>query len=280
MIWMARHGTLLARLNTTVLILSVAVAAYAVAIGQWWWAAAAAFVVVGHQTRPPVLWLSLVVAVVVHAWPAAVCAGLAVALDLPGRLPSGLTRLRPRALDEQALATRIADLRPDLRRRLESEGPRVDTAVLVRVAGDADPDRWPTAVGSTPNNSEGGLVAGTRWTVIAAEAALVAARRPDTASAADIHLLAAIAVELPHSLARKVIGSPEHPGAVLTAAGLTASQVAAMIIWALKQPGAELLLARMEYAGRNRQRAKAARHPLDEQTWRLLSRKSGGHEIQ
>lgn len=267
------------RLRVAAIMLAVGVAVYAAVTAHWLWVLAAALVVGAMYTRPLVVLASLIAAVILGAWPAAVAASLAVLADLGIRLQ--LRFGRSPALDEAALAARVEGLSPGLRRRFESCGHRVDTAVLLRVAVEEDPARWPVLEPSAQamTNSEGGLVAGTRWTVVAAEAVLAAAHRPDAAAAIDVHQLAAIAAWLPCSLAHNIIGNLNHDRRVMEAAGLTPAQVKDMILLAIKQPGGELLLPRMELAIKVHEPGRG--QLLDESHWRALRapmRQGDGHD--
>jgi hypothetical protein len=248
---------------------AVGAAVHAGVVGNWSWLAVSLVVLLGTRGSAMLTAAGAIGALVVGAWPAVAAAGLALGswLTIRIRLRSG--RIAP--LTEQALASAVAGVPPALARYLEVVGDgRVDTVTLVTAALRDEPSRWPAGAGSLSrvDGSEGGLVDGTAWTVIAAEAALVVAQRPDQATPVDVHLLAAIGVSLPYSHARAALGKERAGGnAVLTSAGLTAEQLTRMLLEASKRPGGELLIARTELAVRT-----GSRHDelLADQEWRRI----------
>jgi hypothetical protein len=223
---------------------------------------------VGTLTRPVVLLASLPVAIVLGAWPATIAAAIGILAEGGQWLQ---IRFAPSPTwDETALASRIAVLPVELRRRLESVGHQVDTAVLLLAAIEDDPARWPIAATSIPtmNNGEGGVVSGTCWTVIAGEAALAASQQPERAGSVDTHLLASIAALLPHSLASNAFSAGTGSRPPSTAGGFTTTQIYDLIRRAITQPGAELLLSRMELV--TRRNGPTPHQLLDDDRWRAL----------
>jgi hypothetical protein len=209
------------------------------------------------------------VAVVAGAWLAVGAACLSAVAALAMRL--WLRVRRPAPLAQSALAAVVAHLSPTFTRYLKQLGKgRVDTVALLRAGILDDPSRWPVAVGSLPevNGSEGGVVAGTVWTVVAAEAALVAGQHPDRATPVDATLLAAISVLLPHSHAQVALKAvPDAARRAWEATGLSMGQLNQMLIGAAKRPGGELLMARVEMDVRAGSPKGAV---LAEQEWQRL----------
>jgi hypothetical protein len=265
-------------LNVLATFLAAGAAAHAVVVGNWRWLAAAALVLVGCNTPYLVAVLSLVVAILLGAWPAAVAASLCVLAGGGIRLYARFPELSE--LDEEALASRVLALPVDLRLQVEQAGDSiVDSVVLLMASLTDDPERWPdlTEIHSGPESSEGGLVAGTRWTIVAAEAVLVAGGRPDPDCPVDVHLLAALGCVLPSSRAGAMMteaGKGLRPA--LATMGVTPAQLGSMLVTAAKQPGGELIMARTELDVRD---GSPSVRVLGDDAWRALGvpvRRSGG----
>jgi hypothetical protein len=248
---------------------AVGAAVHAGVVGNWSWLAVSIVVLIGTLGSTMLTVAGAIGALVVGAWPAVVAAGLAVGTQLAIRVRLRFPLVAP--LTEQALAAAVAGVPPALARYLEVAGSgRVDTVTLVTVALRDEPSRWPADASplSHVDGSEGGLVDGTAWTVIAAEAALVVAQRPDRATPVDVHLLAAIGALLPYSHAQVALGRKRAGGnAMVTLAGLTTEQMTRMLLEAGNQPGGELLIARTELAVRTGSRNDEL---LADQEWRRI----------
>lgn len=256
---------------------AVGAAVQAGVVGNWPWLAVSLVVLVGTRGSMMLTAVGAIGALAVGAWPAVAAAGMALAAQLLILLRLRFPRVTP--LTEQALAAAVAGVPPTLARYLALlGGGRVDTVTLVTAALIDEPSRWPADSGpfSPVDSSEGGLVDGTTWTVIAAEAALVAAQRPDQATPLDVHLLAAVGAMLPYSHAGVALGKKRAGGnAMVTLAGLTTDQLTRMLLAASKQPGGELLIARTELAVRNGSRND---EPLADQEWRRIGAPMRGAE--
>jgi hypothetical protein len=256
---------------------AVGAAVHAGVVGNWSWLAVSIVVLIGTRGSTMITVVGAIGALVVGAWPAVVAAGLDLGTRLAVRVRLRFPRIAP--LAEQALAAAVAGVPAALARYLEvAGGGRVDTVTLVTAALRDEPSRWPADTDQLADvdGSEGGLVDGTAWTVIAAEAALVVAQRPDQATPTDVHLLAAIGALLPYSHAQVALGKKRAGGnAMVTPAGLTVEQMTRMLLKASKQPGGELLIARTELAVRT---GSPNNELLADQEWRRIGapmRKAG-----
>jgi hypothetical protein len=250
-------------------LLGVGAAVHASVTGNWLWLAASVVVLVGVRRSTTLTVAGAIGAVVVAAWPALVAAGVSL-LSQVG-LQIWLRWRRPHPLRQPALVAAVSAVPPALRRYLETlGGGRVDTVTLLTAAVRDEPTRWPYGANTATQvkGSEGGLVENTVWTVVAAEAALVAAQRPDQVMPVDVQLLAAVGVLLPHSHAQIALKTVRASGQVaLELAGLTSRQLGRMLIDAAKKPGGELLMARVEMDVRA---GSANGELLDDQQWRRL----------
>jgi hypothetical protein len=254
---------------------AVGAAVHAGVTGNWSWLAVSVVVLVGTRGSTMLTAAGAIGALVFGAWPAVVAAGLALGIQVALRIRLRFPHIAP--LTESALAAAVAGVPPALARYLVAVGGgRVDTVTLLTAALRDEPSRWPADIGpvSHVDGSEGGLVDGTAWTVVAAETALVVAQRPDQAMPVDVHLLAAVGALLPHSHAQVALRKVRASGnAMLTLAGLTGEQMARMLLAAGKQPGGELLFARADLAVRADLGVRAGSQNdelLADQEWRRI----------
>jgi hypothetical protein len=250
--------------QTAATILGIVAAAYSAVAGQWWWLGAAVLVIAGTLGPGVIKLAALVTALALAAWPAAVAACVSVlAWAMTWLIP--LLPRRPSPLDESALVAAVDDLPPGERSMIErSAAGQVDSIAIVRAALADDPSRWPFAVYELGDATahEGGLVAPTGWTVVACEAALVAACRPDVAVPIDVHHLAGAALLLPNSAASARLGR-QTGDAVMGALGMSVGQAAEQFVRAAEKPGAELIVARAL-------RGAAAKSELTDAEWQRL----------
>jgi CHAT domain len=214
---------------------------------DWGGALVAGVVLVGTLSSNGLVFVALMVAVAFAQWIAAGCA----AVGTLSWMLMVAAHLRPRPVwDDSPLATTVAALPGSIRERLEraaaSTGDhRVHTGVILRTAIADSPTRWrPLNITTIPLASEGGLVAGTRWTVCAAEAVLIARTLAGADQEVDLHILGAAAMLAPSSAGYTCGG----PGGASEIAGLDLAQAIRTLMVAAKIPGGELIMPRLLHA--------------------------------
>lgn len=263
---MTRRLRLFSRVHTFAVMAGVATAVYSGLTQQWEWLGASVFVVVAGMVNSLLVIAAALGCVVVGAWPALAAAGVMLLAETAVRVRAHYVP-DVRTLDIPALAKLVRNLPPSL---MPNEDV-VTTAVLLRAAVADDQARWRVITGpiDAPANAEGGIVAGTKWTVVAAEAVLVAAERPRTGLPLDIHTLAAFGVILPNSLAQHaIIKFVRNLGPALTVLGVDSGGAVEMLTRAADRPGGEYILRRTRYAV---SRGIATGALLDDVTWARLS---------
>jgi len=178
-----------------------------------------------------------------------------------GRTPTGQTTARvlvgrghwiPFSASDLALVTEQA------KRELASASVQLKTAenslvtslCLLRAAEATDPHRWGSVTVSEPAriSAEGGELADTGWTVVAAEAAHLAQYLPRTGARPDIHDLALAAILLPSSMAAQAVPQGrESFGAIFESAGLSVPGLLKALTQAAKAPAGALIMARQKF---------------------------------
>jgi len=126
----------------------------------------------------------------------------------------------------------------------------VTSLSLLRAAEAADPHRWGSVTVTEPAriSAEGGELAGTGWTVVAAEAAHLAQYLPRTGARPDIHDLALAAILLPSSMAGQAVPQGrESFGAIFDSAGLSVPGLLKALTQAAKAPAGALIMARQKF---------------------------------
>ncbi|WP_143030166.1 hypothetical protein [Pseudonocardia oroxyli] len=249
--------------------LAIAAAIYFTVVADWWGVGVAVLVLVASLGNAVARTIALIVALLFAAWPAAVAAGVAVLASALGALP-GAAPARP--LDRDALVAAVHSLPPAERSRIErATDGLVDSLALVRAAVADDSTRWSVdGVDVSGAGFDGGAVEDLGWTLVACEAALVAAHRPDKDRAVDVHHLAAASLLLPHSAAAVRLGTAAGTTAAAVL-GLVDEQAIQLLVRTSRARGAELISPRVErLAGSMRGRANVAMTELTEDEWRRL----------
>lgn len=225
--------------------LALLVVAYSGATLRWWWLGAAVLALVATLSTALVRATALLAALIVGAWPAAVAAG--VALVASGMQATARHPAMRRPLDTAALVAAVNSLPAGERAAIErAASGAVDSLAIVRAAVVDDPGRWPFDVSEVGGTGyEGGRIAATRWTVVACEAALMAACRPDTERPIDLHHVAGAALMVLNSAASDRFGL-RGVNAAAEALGLSDGQAIEQTVRMTKCPGAEVFVQRME----------------------------------
>lgn len=225
---------------------------YAAVGSHWLWLAAGALALATAFIDGPLSIAVVTFAILTGAWLAAASAAVNFAAWICTQLVARYALRAP--FNEAALIEFVEGISPSLRSQIEAiENERVDTVSILRAAVRADPQRWQSAPQQLAdrNGSEGGPVGRTRWTVAAAEAALVANCRPDSTTALNLHILAAAGLLLPYSAAGAAFERSKDALLAATAVlGLSAGQAAAQLTRASRQPGGELIVARVGLANK------------------------------
>ena len=120
---------------------------------------------------------------------------------------------------------------------------------LLQGAVAADPHRWRSVTVAEPVriSAEGGELADTGWTIVAAEAAHVAHYLPRTGALPDIHDLALAAILVPNSMAQEAVASrPGGAGTALQSAGLSVPGARKALAQAASTSAGALIMARAE----------------------------------
>lgn len=126
----------------------------------------------------------------------------------------------------------------------------VTSLALLRAAVADDPHRWLSVAVSEPPrlSAEGGELLDTGWTIVAAEAALLAQHLPYAGAVPDIHDLAVAAILLPNSIAQYAVksGSSQGMAAAIQAAGLSMAAARKALSRAAGTSAGALIMARVE----------------------------------
>ncbi len=267
----------LERLRFVGVTVAVVATADAAATTNWIWLAAGVAVLAGAAIGDSLAFAGLLVAFAVGSWPAMIAGVLGSAAwltatvagrmmvgplgmaggplgaafaprDLPPDLPSVGRQGLGGTLDDVALAAAVTAVPAELRRRLGELASSVSTDTMLRAAVADDPVRWASAASTGRTEAfEGGPLGDTGWTVAAAETALMATCRPNQLSPIDLHLLAGLALLVPHSAAQVRYGDTSNAtDQAKTVVGLSTQAVTRILVATCMRPGGELLMARVE----------------------------------
>jgi hypothetical protein len=256
-----------ARARVLATFIAVGAVVQATTTAHWTWLLVSLAVLVTIQLRYQFQAVGLALALMFGAWPAAVAAVLSAAVEAVWQLILRFGRIPP-VFDEPALSALVADVPESITRSATSV---VDTLALLEAAITQDPGRWNSAARGVcaDVNGEGGFIANTRWTVVAAEAILVARQHPDELAVLDIHALAAAAALLPNSRARAAIANLGADQALpLRVLGLSQSDMAKMLAGAAKRPGGGLITTRVDLDLRGRPGRSSL---LDDAGWAAIT---------
>lgn len=128
--------------------------------------------------------------------------------------------------------------------------PPVTSLTLLKAAVQADPHRWRDAAATEPDrlSNEGGELLDTGWTIVAAEAVLLASNFPRLGLAMDIHDLAVAAVTLPNSNAQAALSASGHAwlAAAQDVAGLSMVELRNALVRSSRTPAGALIMPRVE----------------------------------
>lgn len=140
-----------------------------------------------------------------------------------------------------------------------ARGETLTTRALLDAAIAADPGRWAGVKLTEPRtlSAEGGEVAGTGWTVVAGEAALVAMNLPNATLPVTIHELAVAAMLLPGSNVQRTLGDEDRAVVLTKVAGLSEVNATQALTKASRAPGGGLLTRRARLVLADRDLAKA-----------------------
>jgi hypothetical protein len=245
----------------------------AAATEHWSWLLVSLTVLVTIQLKYHFQAAGLVLALLAGAWVAVAAAALGAAAEALGQWTLRFGRV-PAVFDEHALSALVSGARGSI---TLPAAEVVDTLVLLEAAVALDPGRWGSAGRGVRADlsGEGGLVANTRWTVVAAEAILLAGQHPDAHQVLDIHTVAAAAALLPNSRASAAVANLGADHALpLRVLGLSQPGMADMLIKAAKQPGGGLIVARVDLDLRGRTKRSSV---LDDIDWaRITGRNPSG----
>lgn len=282
----------LERLRLVGVTVAAVVTADAAATTNWIWLVAGVAVLAGAAVGDSLAFAGLLVAFAVGSWPAMV-AGLMgsaawITATVAGRMAGGLHGLllpspilppdlpsfgrsgSGDTLDDAALATAVAAIPAELRRTLGELASPVSTDTMLRAAIADDPVRWASAASTGRAGAfEGGPLGDTGWTVAAAETALMATCRPNQLSPVDLHLLAGLALLVPHSAALVRYGDALNAAQqARTVVGLSTQAATHILMVSCSRSGGELLMARVERLSSQVYPSTALELP--EQQWRAL----------
>ena len=140
-----------------------------------------------------------------------------------------------------------------------ARGETLTTRALLDAAIAADPGRWAGVKLTEPRtvSAEGGEVAGTGWTVVAGEAALVAMNLPNATLPVTIHELAVAAMLLPGSNVQRALDDEDRAAVLTKVAGLSEVNATQALSKASRAPGGGLLTRRSQLVLADADLAKA-----------------------
>ena len=129
-----------------------------------------------------------------------------------------------------------------------TQGGSLTSRALLDAAIAADPGRWAGVTVTEPRNlsAEGGEVAGTGWTIVAGEAAMIAMNLPNATLPLSVHDLAIAAALLPSSNVQRALSDEARATVMDRVGALPMATLVQAMSTASQSAGGELILCRTE----------------------------------